>query len=419
MWSVRCFRSPGVALPWLAGAVAAFLLGRHVARHSVDFIVYYRAARSLLAGRTDLYSRSFSWGPPMTYIYPPLFLLLVFPLGWLSFANAFGVWFALMTLATAAVVRLAYRQWRPEGRLKYFWLLAVLPGPYLVWTLVYGNAEVFIVLLTILAVLAWAQGRLWRSSFALALGGAIKVFPLFLVSAILVRREWGLAARVAGVSCVLWLLPAVYFGPLRAAALYRSWYRTVVRDSQEYREQRGPDLSLPGVMERWFTHVDYSHYRDRNYPQVNILNLTEPVLKGLVIVVDAVILALSLRLCARSRTTEASLRGVSSREWEAGVAIAACIVIAAQILVGPYTTFLYPSGWLLVALALPLVTQGSTHLTKSFLALGTLNTLLFGIPGSRNQRALWAWGAFAVVGLLLWVLVMYSGRMFAQAKRQA
>jgi hypothetical protein len=439
------------ALPWLAAAAAAFFLGRHLARHSADFIVYYRAARSLIAGRTDLYSNTFSWGPPMIYVYPPLFLLLIFPIGYLSFANAFGLWFALMVLATAAVVRRTYYQWRPQSQFRYVWLLIALPGPYTMWSLKYGNAQVFVVLLTILAVLAWCSGNLWKSSFMLALGGVIKIFPLFLTPVFLARREWGLAARVAGISCVLWLLPALYFGPRRSVGLYQSWYRVVVRDTQGYRKKRALDESLTGITQRWFSHVDYSRYKDRAFPQVDVENLPGRAIKLLIVSASAAILGLSLWMCARLRsaevesqlpargavrsrvtgtgpnaeikagatempTTHKPCRGypspssaVQSSGRNASVATAASIFITAQIFLGPYTAFLYPSSWLLVALALPVITAGRKRLGNLFLGVATFNALLFAVPGSANQRTLQAWGAFSFVGFFLWVLLMWCG----------
>lgn len=424
------------ALPWFVTAAGTFLLGRHLSHHSVDFIVYYRAARSLLAGRTDLYSNTFSWGPPMIYVYPPLFLLLIFPLGWLSFANAFGVWFALMILATAAVMKRSWGQWRPRSHLRYAWLLIALPGPYIMWTLRYGNAQVFVALITVLAILAWCRGDLWRSSFMLALGGVIKIFPLLLTLVFLVRKEWGLAARVAVVSCVLWLLPGLYFGPRRTVALYRSWYKIVVRDTEGYRRKRALDESLTGIMERWFTRVDYSEYKDRAFPQVDVLSLPRGIVTALIAGGSVMMIALSLWMCARLRSAglqasltdarsgmsrpeasqdQASLSSAPHRSRNTEIATAACIFVTAQIFLGPYTAFLYPSGWFLVALALPVITAGHKRLANLFLGVATVNVLLFAMPGSANQRALQAWGVFSLVGLFLWILLMCRGWNFVRS----
>lgn len=398
------------ALLWLLGGVIAFWLGRRAAGHSVDFIVYYRAARSLLAGRTDLYSSTFAWGPPMIYVYPPLFLLLVFPLGWLSFANAFGVWFALEALAVGAVVWCGQRQWRALARPGYVWTLAALAAPYVVMTLKYGNAHLLVVALTIVGVLAWARGRLWTSSAALALGGAIKLFPLLLIPVFLVRREWRLAARVGILSCVIWVLPALYFGPRRTVALYRQWYGTVIAHVPAFAARRALNQSLGGAMARWFTRVDYKRWRHLGYPQVTLVQLPGGVVRWLEALAALGIAGCSLWMCAKLRGVEDSPPAAGFGGREVSVAMAASIFVAAQLILGPYTPVLYFSCWLLVGLALPVVTAWRKVLLWPFGVVSTVNVILFALPGTNAQRAIQASGAFTLIGMAIWVLVMAAGR---------
>lgn len=397
---------------WSLGVLIAFFLGRHMCRRSIDFIVYYQGAKSLLAGRTDLYSNTFAWGPPMTYVYPPLFLLLVFPLGWLSFANAFGVWFALMMLATAIVVKRAYRQWRPRHRARYAWLMLALAGPFVGRGLISGNAHLFIVLLVIYAVLAWSAGSEWAPGFAIALAGAIKIFPLFLLPVFMVRREWSLATRVIGFTCILWLLPVVYFGPKGTVSLYRSWSNLIVFHLSRFENARSLNESLVGAMKRWLTHVDYSTHRDRNYPPANFTCLSPRELKTITYGVEGVLLALSLWMCAILRP--AAVRPSADHHGHFRVATAGVIFVTAQLILGPYTPMLYLCGWLLVALALPAIMEGKGYLYNLLLGAGTINLLLFLVPGRMNQRALEAYGAFTLLGVLLWVLSMWNGWHLAQ-----
>jgi hypothetical protein len=404
------------AVLWSLAAAVAFGVGHHICHRTVDFIVYYQGARSLLAGRTDLYSSTFAWGPPMVYVYPPLFLLLIFPLGWLSFANAFGVWFALMGLGTALVIRRAYRQLRPRHRARYVWLMLVLPGPLVMGALKSGNAHLFVVLLLICAVMAWSKGRVWPASFAIALGGAIKIFPLFLLPVFMARREWALATRVAGFTCLLWLMPAVYFGPQRTMSLYRSWSNPIVFHLPRFENQHSLDQSLPGTMKRWLTHVDYSGRVDRDYPQVNFATLSRRALKAVTYGIEGIILTLSLWMCALLRSVAEILP--TDRHRQLCVASAGCIFITLQLLLGPYTPTLYLSGWLLVALVLPSVVEGKKYVHNLLLLTGTLNLLLFLVPGKINQRALQAYGAFTVLGFVLWTLSMWGGWLLARKARK-
>jgi hypothetical protein len=394
------------ALVWMGAALAAFVVGRHFAGRSVDFIVYYNSAQSLLAGRTDLYSGTFSLGPPAIYLYPPLFVLLIFPLGWLSFSNAFGAWFALMAVATAAVVRQAYLHWRPRERAKYALLLATLAGPYLVIALRYGNVHLFVLLLVILGVLAWSRGRVWTASLALAVGGAIKIFPLFLLPVFAVRREWALAARVAGLSAILWLLPVLYFGPQQTMSLYRSWYEMVLRDAGDFKKQHALDQSLEGALERWFTRVDYSQYQDGEYPQVTLVELPRMVVKLGTTGIRVAVLALSLWMCVVLRRASERRQAAAAVEGDPHTVTVGAVFISAQLVLGPYTNILYLSGWLLVALATPVLMRGLSILNNLLLAAGLFNASLFAVPGRMNQRAIAAAAVYGLLGIVLWAVVM-------------
>jgi len=404
------------AFLWSLAAAVAFCVGHHICHRAVNFIVYYQGARSLLAGRTDLYSSTFAWGPPMTYVYPPLFLLLIFPLGWLSFANAFGVWFAMMGLASAVVIRRAYQEWRPRYRARYIWLMLVLAGPLVVGALKSGNVHLFIALLLIYAVLAWSTGRVWPASFAVALGGAIKIFPMFLLLVFMVRREWALVTRVIGFTCLLWLMPVVYFGPQRTVSLFRSWSNPIVFHLSGFENQHSLDQSLPGTMKRWLTHVDYSGRLDQDYPQLNFATLSRRTLKAVSYGVEGIVLALSLWMCALLRPVAET--HPTGRHRQPCVASAGVIFTTVQLILGPYTPMLYLCGWLLAALVLPPMVEDKPYVHNLLQLAGTMNLLLFLVPGRINQRALQAYGAFALLGLVLWVLSMWSGWLLAQKTRK-
>ena len=402
------------ALYWLVFAAVAFWMGRYTCHHSFDFLVYYEGARSFLAGRTDLYSDTFAVGPPMVYVYPPLFMLLIFPLGWLSLANAHGVWFMAMALATAAVIRRAYRQWRPQHRARCAWLLLALAGPLVAGELKSGNAHLLIVLLLISAVTAWSQGRVWAASLAVAMGGAIKIFPLFLLPVFIVRREWPLVTRVIGLSCLLWLLPVIYFGPRRTVALYRSWANPLVFHLSRFENQHSLDQSIQGTATRWLTHVDYATHLDGDYPQVNVATLSRRALKAVTYGIEGIILALSLWMCALLRPV--AVTPGTDRHRQLCVATAGAIFTTFQLLLGPYTPVLYLCGWLLVALILPALTEHKKYVHNLLLAAGTLNLLFFLVPGRIHQRALQAHGVFTVLGFVLWALSMWCGWILARKK---
>jgi uncharacterized membrane protein len=400
----------------LVAAPVLFWLGRHFCHLSTDFIGYHRAAISFLAGRTDLYSTTFAWGSTMQYVYPPLFLLLFFPLGWLSFANAFGVWFAANGLATAVLIVLAYREWRPR-RLGQYWLIFVaLCAVPVLYALKNGNAHLLVVLLTLAGLLAWSKGRTWVASACLALAGAFKLIPLLLLPFLLVRREWKLALKMVLLSCLLWAAPAAYYGPRLALSLYRSWYNAVPADVTRFESTHQLDSSLTGATRRWLTHIDYSQHRDKDYPEVNVLDLPPAVVRVIASILKGIVLVLTLAVAGLLPRVHPE---VEPREHRLEVATISSLFITSQLLLGPYTNFLYLSGWLIVALTLPVVFErwdGSLNRRLLGVALGAL--IIFALPGRSLHRALEAAGVFTLLNVALWLLSLLGGWKWLRAGKR-
>jgi hypothetical protein len=82
------------------------------------------------------------------------------------------------------------------------------------------------------------------------------------------------------------------------------------------------------------------------------------------------------------------------------------VFISAQLVLGPYTNILYLSGWLLVALATPVLMRGLSILNNLLLAAGLFNASLFAVPGRMNQRAIAAAAVYGLLGIVLWAVVM-------------
>jgi hypothetical protein len=388
-------------LLWFAAGLLLFAIGQRFSATANDFIVYHTAAKSFLEGRTDLYSDSFALKPPMIYVYPPLFLLVVSPIGCLNFETAYGLWFALMAVSFAAIVRSAVSMWWPRNRIRYACMGILICAPYVILCFRSGNVHLFVVLLTVLAFLAWSYGNYWKASFALAIGGAIKLFPLFLIPMLLIRREWRLLVRTVGLTVALWLLPIVYFGPQQTIVLYRAWYGTVIGDIGNYKLQRAVDQSMNGSLERWLTSIDYSQYADSDYPPANFADLSKPGLKIVNGAFAAAVVGLSLWMCFNLGVTVTSRKNA--------VATVGAIFITAQLLLGPYTPIQYLSGWLLAVLTLPAVLRRD-FVERILFCIGFVNALLFAIPGRMSQRTLQAYGAFTVIGIVLWILSMLAAR---------
>ncbi len=392
-------------------AVAVFLLGRELVPFTIDFPVYYKAGQSLLSGRTDLYAVSFALDPPMRYVYPPVFVVLFAPLALLAPTDAFGLWFAFLVGATWLVLRRTLADWRSERFPLQLWVAGLLAGPFLIYGLRSSNVHLLVVLLTLAGALAWTRGRHWGASFCWALGGALKVFPLLLIPVLLLLREWRLALRTLALSILCWSLPAFWFGPGRTLELQGEWYRAVVVDAERLRQESRLDVSLPRTVERLLAPTDYSRRIDARYPQVNLVNLSP----GLVRTVGQGAALLVVALSAVALSLLARRRGGSSAETVAAVL---SLYMSAQLLIGPYTTLLYLSAWIVPALGLSFVRGESSGARRgALLGLGTINLLVFLIPGGEPRRALEAAGCFTAMNAVLWILSLLAVVKLSAARR--
>ncbi|MCU0241802.1 MAG: glycosyltransferase 87 family protein [Vicinamibacteria bacterium] len=375
-----------------------FLLARTLAPHSIDFIVYHRALQSLLQGRVDLYADDFALDPPMRYVYPPLFVLLTAPLGLLDFKTAAGLWLTLLGLALTGMLALVHHVWRPQDRLRL--VLLTLAAPWLLYGLRSGNVHLLVVLLLLAALVAWSCGRSGWAGALLALGGALKVFPLLFLPLLVALKEWRLLTRALAISVALWTAPVLYFGPARTLEIYRQWL-TDVGNAERLRRESRLDISLPSACERLLSEADYSRRIDRAYPQVNIVHWDSSVARG-------VGQALALLVAAGSLVAAVRLGAIAMRER----AIAAgSLFVTAQLLIGPYTTRLYLSAWLIPALGLPALVRSSAiarPLRCALLGLGAINLALTLLPGGAAHRAVEAAGADTLLSLALWILSLWS-----------
>jgi hypothetical protein len=273
-------------------------------------------------------------------------------------------------------------------------------------------------LLTLAGVLAWSSKRIWAASVLLAFAGAIKVFPLFLLPFIVVRREWRLAVRLIALSCILWALPITYFGPRQTLALYRNWYDSVVRDVESFERFHQLDYSLAGTTRRWLSHVDYLQFRDRGYPQVNWLDLPPTVVRCVAGISQGLVLGVSLLLVALWKWPRSNEYGDNDSSCQLVIAATASVCTAAQLLIGPYTIFLDLSAWVILALTLPVfVEHCAPRLNNWLLAIGAANLFILAIPGRANRRALEADGAFTLLGIGLWLICIIAGWKLLQTTR--
>jgi hypothetical protein len=252
---------------WLAAGLLfiAVGFGFYASTHPMDFRVYHYGTRGVFDGTRPVYGMTSGLGWPMHYRYPPLFLLLFAPFALLPLGWGAAVWVILKVLVLAALMRTMLKRFSPPSLL----IGILLITPYLIEEFRYGNAQFFVLALTIAALLM-ARERPILSAGSLALAICIKVWPFFFVPYLAARRDWKVVSWTVILVVALTVLPSFYFGFQENVALMGQWY------AQEFQTQLGlseawfPNQSLRGVLMRYLTVIDYSRVPDSNYPLVNI-----------------------------------------------------------------------------------------------------------------------------------------------------
>jgi hypothetical protein len=238
----------------------------------MDFRVYYYGAQGVFDGTRPVYGVKSGLGWPMHYRYPPLFLFFAAPLTLLPLPWAAAVWAAVRAASLFLLMAALWKRLGPTSSRAAWLVPLLLAGPYVVEDLRYGNAQTITFALSGAALLLVSSAPIVAAA-ALALAISIKVWPLFFVPYLVVRREWKVVGWTLAITAVLLMLPSLYFGVGGNLDLLAQWTR------QEFSTQTGqaeiwfPSESLRGVMMRYLTVIDYSQVPDSNYPLVHVAAL--------------------------------------------------------------------------------------------------------------------------------------------------
>ena len=195
-----------------AAAIYAIVLSQAGPMHQ-DLGAYLAAARAIWHGQ-PLYSTFLHHPFPdptlrPAYIYPPVFAVLVAPLGLLSDLVAGVVWLLIGQAALAAALVIVLRSCRPASWAITAVLCATLTF-YPLWVdAAQGQANLLVMLLVTIGVVGIAQGRP-RTAAALGAAAALKLTPAILLVWLAVDRRvregaWMVAgmAAVTGVGALL------------------------------------------------------------------------------------------------------------------------------------------------------------------------------------------------------------------------
>ena len=233
------FRNPRTE-QWLltlyASAAIVVTIQRGIFSFPNDYAIF-RASFWNLLQRRDLYVLRldqahdlFKYSPTFALLYAP-FALLPFALGLLlwNFVNAISLFFALRSLLPGEQARVAQA-------------LAFLP---LLRCMQSSQSNALVAALLIFAFICFERGWQVRAAFAIAIGAAIKLFPLAGIAFALSRtRKARALALCAGALLVLILLPLLVVAPSELLGQYQSW------GALQSQETRQLGSSLMSVLDR-------------------------------------------------------------------------------------------------------------------------------------------------------------------------
>jgi hypothetical protein len=362
----------------------------YAARHPMDFRVYYYGARGVFDGSRPAYGLTSGLGWPMHYRYPPLFLLIFAPFAALPLSWGAAVWVVLKIFVLVSLLKALYSAAHFSIGSSVSCILAFLfIAPYIVEELRYGNAQFFVFALSAAALLI-GEKRPALAAASLAFGISIKVWPLFFLPYLVVRRNWKVVAYTLAFVALLAVLPGIYFGFGNNLKLLGQWF------SQEFQTQLGeseiwfPNQSLRGVLMRYLTVIDYSRVPDSNYARVNVVALAPSLVRMIWLGICAAMYAGFLWLANRRR---------SGSGWlDHGLAF--CLVAVLE----PFT-----QKYAMVSLLWPALAVAGlfwkSHLRFLFYLAITLALVQPLTPGADAQRLLQVLGLdFFAAGLLTTVL---------------
>jgi hypothetical protein len=256
----------GTGLVWLrrAGSIVLLallaLLARESAIHSIDFPVYHRAARQIMAGDYELYPPEAYGGQPVPsqgFRYAPAIAVLFVPFGWLPLELAALAFFLLKLAALWYVGTVVARHVGLSDRRRQVFLVAFLAvGGYIVEELRFGNVHFLCIALLVFAYDRAEAGRVATPAAALAVAIATKLTPLALLPYFALRRRMALCVATIAMVCLLVVAPAAVIGQsanVRQLRAYANYAMEKLDESDNY--------ALRGVLIRYLTpgHADISH----------------------------------------------------------------------------------------------------------------------------------------------------------------
>lgn len=221
-----------------------------------DFTSFHNAAALAVHGQgAHVYDTFFSYVPgaspvPMFFLYPAPVAILLAPLGFFSFQTAFVLFQALSHACLWGALALWCLRRADDQRLTGF-ILVFLFFPTL-YSLQVGQAEPLVLLALIAAAALHESGRASLAGLCLAVAICLKLFLLFLLVYLVLRRSW----RLLGWT-VVWLAALFWVSGLVVPWDVQAQYWSRVGSSLGF-EAFTDNQSITGFAHRTFTSTRFA-----------------------------------------------------------------------------------------------------------------------------------------------------------------
>lgn len=203
------------ALLWLA------LIGITLDPAVDDFERYWQAATDFLR-----YGNPYVTRPD--YFYPPFFVYLILPFGWLTHQQGQWIWFGLNIMALSAFIALCIRASGSQLARRYWGIvtLAMVLAPPTRLSLQLGQVSIMLALVLLASILL-AQRHAWLSGLLLAGASLVRINPAFLGLYYLWRKPRSVAWWSIASGVLLLLLSLIIFSP----APYQHYISNIVQSN--------------------------------------------------------------------------------------------------------------------------------------------------------------------------------------------
>jgi hypothetical protein len=388
-------------------------------RGGTDFNVFYLAGSTVLDGNaSELYSVRTERGAGYTYIYLPLFAVLMAPLSFFRIEITSIIWNLLSLLMIFHSVLILYAGYFPRAlddhalKRAYPVYLIAASVVFLAENLLLGQVHI---LLLYLLVLAWKYERVrmeWTAGSLLGAATALKLLPgVFLLYFLLTQQYRALVSMLITVLVCVSVLPAVVIGFETNGQLVREFYEMQLRPlvsagtteasiyARTAQQKTLHDQDFGALLMRHFAidHYFVEEVNAENYRFLNLMSLNTSRVRQLMLPVFAALVIFMTVLYVRRRRVIDS--DADARDLFFALFVLLSLLLSPRVRLAYLTVLMIPYG-LLIRNLLEHTDERTVSLSRNTLALSLGSIVLFSLPLFRALTVLYYGLGFLFFGLI-------------------